>query len=327
MIPLTIVANALSTPNLFMVGAFVLIVGIVLGLGLLAIRMSQDPIRDRLETLVKDDAVAPSAGIWEGLANQLPQTRLDNGILDRELRRAGFYKPTARSEFLGLRNLLVFLALIGGGIVAVGIGPSAPEIPVNVGRIVRFNPAVLAVVVGVLVAMCCWAIPRLVLQYMGYRRVRRVTDSLPFAMDMLTMTMQGGLTFRDALYHVSREIYYAHPALAVELLIIRQHAELTSVENAFDQFGKRIDSPEIVALSSLIQQGQRLGTDVVTSINEFADGLRTKRRQTADARSNRAAIQMLFPLTMLMVPAVMIVLWGPAVLQLFDFVKNFEGGL
>ena len=175
MIPLSILANALSTPNLFMVGAFVLIVGIVLGLGLLAIRMSQDPIRDRLETLVKDDAVAPSAGIWEGLAHQLPQTRLDKGVLDGELRRAGFYKPTARSEFLGLRNLLVFLALIGAGLVAVAIGPGAPvavvpfkqEIPVNVGKVVHFNPAVLAIVVGLLVALYCWAIPRLLLQYLG----------------------------------------------------------------------------------------------------------------------------------------------------------------
>jgi tight adherence protein C len=305
----------------------VLFVGVMLGLGLLAIRLSQDPIRDRLESLVKDEAVAPSAGIWEGLANQLPQTRLDNGILDRELRRAGFYKPTARSEFLGIRNLLVILALVGAGVVAVSFGPSAPEIPLNVGKVVRFHPAVLTVVIGLLIALCCWAIPRLILQYLGYRRVRKVTDSLPFALDMLTMTMHGGLTLRDSLYHVSREIYYAHPALAVELLIIRQHAELTSVDNAFDQFAKRIDSPEVASMCSLIQQGQRLGTDVVTSINEFADALRLKRRQTADARSNRAAIQMLFPLTMLMVPAVMIILWGPAILELFDFVKTFEGGL
>jgi tight adherence protein C len=326
-ITLALLAELASLTNLLTFGAFALIMGVVLSLGFLAIRISQDPIRDRLESLVKDDAVAPSAGIWEGLANQLPQTRLDNGILDRELRRAGFYRPTARSEFLGLRNGLVFLALIGAGIIAVGIGPSAPSIPVNVGKIVHFNPAVLTVVIGVIVAMCCWAIPRLVLQYLGHRRVKRVTDSLPFAMDMLTMTMQGGLTLRDALYHVSREIYYAHPALAVELLIIRQHAELTSVDNAFDQFGKRIDSPEVIALTSLIQQGQRLGTDVVTSINEFADSLRLKRRQTADARSNRAAIQMLFPLVLLMVPAVMIVLWGPAVLRIFEFVKTLDDGL
>ena len=175
--------------------------------------------------------------------------------------------------------------MIGAGIAAVAIGPGVEPIRVNVGRVVRFDPAFLTVIVGVMVALCCWATPRLVLQYLGYRRVRKVTDSLPFALDMLTMTMQGGLTLRDALYHVSREIYYAHPALAVELLIIRQHAELTSVENAFDQFSKRIDSTEVVAMCSLIQQGQRLGTDVVTSINEFADGLRLKRRQTADARS------------------------------------------
>ena len=83
MFDLTLLAQVLSWTNIFTFGAFVLIVGVVMSLGYFAIKMSQDPIRDRLETLVKDDAVAPSAGIWEGLAHQLPQTRLDNGILDR----------------------------------------------------------------------------------------------------------------------------------------------------------------------------------------------------------------------------------------------------
>ncbi len=188
--------------------------------------------------------------------------------------------------------------------------------------------AMFTVLVGLLVAAMCWAVPRLILQYMGGRRVRRITESLPFAMDLLTMTMAGGLTIRDALYYASRELYFAHPALAIELLIIRQHAELSSVDNAFAQFAKRIDSPEVIAMASLIQQGQRLGTDVVTSINEYADALRLKRRQTADARSSRAAVQMLFPLTILLVPAVMIILWGPAILQIISFIKNeMAGGL
>jgi tight adherence protein C len=323
---LTVLTNLLTLQNLVALGSFAGVVLVIFVVGMLLIRMSQDPIRARLESLAKGDLLPPSAGIWEGLSHQLPQTRIDNGILDRELRRAGFYKPTAKVEYLGLRNGMVILALVATGIVAVALGPKAPDLVVP-GAKLKFPAPMLAVMIGLLVAVLCWAIPRIILQYLGSRRVKRVSESLPFALDMLTMTMAGGLSLRDALYHVSRELYFAHPALAVELLIIRQHAELSSVDNAFEQFAKRIDSPEVVSMCSLISQGQLLGTDVVTSINDFADDLRLKRRQTADARSSRAAVQMLFPLTLLMVPAVMIILWGPAVLELVEFVKSFEGGL
>ena len=310
---LTLLDNLTTLPNIITFASFAVVMIIIFVVGILIVRLSQDPIRDRLESLSKSDAMPPSAGIWEGLSHQLPQTRMDNGVLDRELRRAGLYRPTARAEFLGLRNGLVILALFVTGIVAVAFGPK------------NSTGAFYAVGIGLTVAACCWAIPRLILQYSGHRRVAQINESLPFSMDMLTMTMSGGLTLRDALYHVSRELFFAHPALAIELLIIRQHSELSSVDNAFEQFSRRIDSPDVVALSSLMKQGQRLGTDVVTSINEFADDLRLKRRQNADARSSRAAIQMLFPLTLLMVPAVMIILWGPAILTLVEFVRNFEG--
>lgn len=316
---ISVIHDLLTLPNILTLSAFGLVMIIVFVIGMLAIRLSQDPIRDRLESLAKSDAMPPSAGIWEGLSHQLPQTRADNGVLERELRRAGLYKPTARVEFLGLRNLLVVLALFATGAIAVWFGPDNSEY------------AIYTLAIGVTVAALCWAVPRLILQYVGRRRVARINESLPFAMDMLTMTMAGGLSLRDALFHVSRELFFANPDTAVELLIIRRHAEMTSLDNAFEQFARRIDSLEVVSLASLVTQGQRLGTDVVTSINEFADSLRTKRRQTADARSSRAAVQMLFPLTMLMLPAVMIILWGPAVLELIDFVKSFQpagsGGL
>jgi tight adherence protein C len=308
----TILSELLALPNLITFGAFALLMVVVFVMGMLIVRLSQDPIRTRLESLAKGDGMPPSAGIWEGLATQLPQTRLDNGILDREIRRAGLYRPTSKTEFLGIRNGLIVLALVGAGLAAVAFGPKEPLM------------AYYAVLAGLLLAALAWAIPRLVLQYMGRRRVRAVNESLPFAMDMLTMTMEGGLTMRDALYHVSRELFFAHPAMAVELLIIRRHAELSSLDNAFDQFAKRVDTPEVTSLAALIRQGQRLGSDVVTSINEFADSLRLKRRQTADARSSSAAVQMLFPLTLLMVPAVMIILWGPAILELINFVKEFD---
>ena len=283
-------------------------------LGGLLQRLTHDPIRKRLESLsYKGETGQAPHFLLEGLAQQLPQTNQDNGKLDQELRRAGLYKPSSRVLFLAIRNGLVLLVLVIFGLIAVYLGPDQ----------LRLILQVSAPAVGI--AGLAWAVPRLILHQKAVQRVRRINDGLPLALDMVTMSLSGGLSLQDSLFHVSREIVYIYPDLAVELLIVRQQAELSSLDIAFAQFAHRIDSPEVTSMATLVAQGQRLGSDVVGSIQQYADDMREKRRQLADAKSSRAAVQMLMPMTLLLVPAVMIMLWGPSMLELYEFLKDFEG--
>lgn len=299
--------------NLVTACAFLVIfVGFVV-IGQLVIRLRNDPVRQRLQSLAKGESMPGAGGLLEGLSQQLPQTSNDNGALDRELRRAGYYKARARVDFLALRNGLVIFALFVTGAGAIFVGPDNLDLTFKI------------IVGGAVAASLCWAIPRVMLTWQGNRRVRRITGSLPYALDMITMSLTGGLSLREALFHVSKEIYASHPEVAVELLIIRQQAELLSLDMAFDQFARRIDSHDVVALAALIAQGQQLGNDVATSINQYADSMREKRRQSADAKSSRAAVIMLLPMTFLMLPAALILLWGPSILELVRFLQTFDG--
>jgi tight adherence protein C len=307
-------AELLAPLNLITFVAFVVIAGLFLMMGLGLRRLRYDPIRERLDAF-RDEPVDDTVfgqGLTEALAGQIPLTRLDNGMLDRELRRAGYYRPTAKSEFLALRNALIILVVILTGMIVVGIGPERQTLVLQV------------LVVGLVVALICWAVPRLYLRSAGTARVARIRHALPDAVDMITMCLTGGIALRDALAHVSREIYFAHPDLAVELLIIRQQAELTSLEAALDQFSRRVDAPEATALATLIIEGQRLGTDLADSMREFSDTMRTTRRQLADEQTSRATVKLLFPITLCLLPAAIIYLWGPAVVGLIDFLRNFE---
>jgi tight adherence protein C len=78
----------------------------------------------------------------------------------------------------------------------------------------------------------------------------------------------------------------------------------------------------VVALAALVTQNQRQGTGVVESIHEFADNLRLKRRQLAEGKARLAELFLLFPVVFFIVPSVLFLLWGPAVLQLIDYFQN-----
>ena len=304
----------LSSINLITAAVFIALSAFFIFSAILLRRLTRDPIREQLEATSLDERGSVVGGVFlEGLASQLPTLRADDGALDRELGQAGFYEPTARRDFLALRNGLILLVVIASGLMAVLIGPERQDLVVRV------------LIGGAVLAALAWGVPRLMLRSRAAARVQRIRLALPNALDMLTMCMTGGLGFPEALEHVSREIRGAHPDLAVELAIIRKQAELGSLQQALQQFALRIDTDEIVSMAALVGYGQRLGIGLVSSMQDFADSIRLKWRHSAEERANRAAVALLLPVVFFLLPSAFILMWGPSVLELWTFIQQFEG--
>ena len=75
-----------------------------------------------------------------------------------------------------------------------------------------------------------------------------------------------------------------------------------------------------------MRQTARLGSNVVQAVRDFADDIRTRQRQTADERASKAGIKLLFPLVLCLAPAALLILWGPALLELRNFFRTFNVG-
>lgn len=292
---------------------FVSITLVVFAVAWLVLRLRQDPYKARLAEESREIVRGREPSPWaKSMAANMPATPRDNGELDRELRRAGLYRPSARIEFLAIRNALIVLAVIVTGLIVVAIGPDDMDTVLKV------------LFIGLMAAGVAWALPRLILRGRGNKRVDRIERGLPDALDMMSMCMSGGITLQHSLVRVSREIFPAHPDLAVELLVVHQQAELTSLEQSFRQLAKRLDSRDVNALCSLVIQGLELGTSMVDAIREYADDVRLRRRQDADERAAKASVKLLFPIILLLLPSVFIILWGPAILEMIDFFRTFE---
>jgi tight adherence protein C len=252
--------------------------------------------------------------LTDPLAAQLPLLGSTEDSLERDLRRAGYYKPSARTEFLALRNIMALGIVVLTGAAAVFIGPDRPQLLAQV------------LVWGFAAAALAYVLPWLFLKQQVRRRTALIQRGLPDAFDMLTMCLSGGLGINDSLAHVSREIYPAHPDLGLELEIVRRQAEMSSLGDGFKHFAQRVDVPETAALNALMQQTERLGTNVVQAVKDFSDDIRTRQRQTADERASKSGIKLLFPLVLCLAPAAMIILWGPALLELRNFFATFAAG-
>ena len=99
--------------------------------------------------------------------------------------------------------------------------------------------------------------------------------SLPDALDVLVICLEGGLSLTAAFRRVGAELRTAHPLLASELNILQREMQLgQSAGEALRHFGDRADLEELRGLASVIVQSDRLGASLGHALRVHADGLR-----------------------------------------------------
>jgi len=258
-----------------------------------------------------------SAGPYSrAMAKIVPQLGSEVDKIDRDLKRAGYYGKSALIEYMASRNTLIVLVLIATGVLAVLADPTTPL------------PKIV-LVIGGLVVVLGYAVPRMVLNLQARARVDRIQRGLPDALDIIRMCLTGGLPLRDALARVAEEIQSFHPDIAVELNVIHRHADTNSMPVALKNFSRRIDTPDINALAALVSQSDQVGTNVASAVAEYADGIRRQHRQRADEAASKTTIRMLFPVIFCLAPPIYILLCGPPLLQLRNFVteEHEPGGI
>jgi tight adherence protein C len=289
------------------VAAFCVTTLVTLVFGLTVVRARQR-VRNIADVTTRERTGRPS-GFARALAGAIPQFSGEIESLEQDLKRAGFYGPYALVEFLAARNFIVIGALIVGGAAAVVSDP-ATRLP----RIILIATATTAAL--------AYLLPRTVLHAQANRRLGRIQRGLPDALDIIRMCLTGGLPLRDSLERVAREVEFFHPDIAVEFEVVRRHAEADTMQKALKEFARRMNAPDVNALSSLVSQTERTGTHVATAVTEFADSVRRQYRQRAEERASKTSIKMLFPVVLCLAPPVFILMLAPPILQLRNFIRD-----
>jgi tight adherence protein C len=230
------------------------------------------------------------------LAGQVPMSAAHQAEIQQELRDAGYYRPTALMEYAAIRAMLIFLPLIVACLALLVV----PE-----------QHMLLVVVLGILGAMLGYSLPRVYLNYRARWRARQIERGLPVAVDLLTLGLSAGQNILTAFKRVSLEMRRSYPVLSQELQIVASQADLRSLEQALQELAARVRIPEVRTLALILAQSERLGTDIITALLEFASNFRLTMKQRAEAQANRASFWMIFPsLFCLWMPAAVLMV-GP----------------
>jgi tight adherence protein C len=160
-------------------------------------------------------------------------------------------------------------------------------------------------------------LPNLVLARRVARRKREIFESIPDALDLLTVCVEAGLSLERALIKVAAEIHIKSIVLAQELqLVLMEIRAGFSKERALRNFALRTGLEDIDTLVAMLVQSERFGTSMGAALRVHSDNLRTKRRMIAEESAAKIALKLMFPLIFCIFPTVLLVLVGPAAIQI-----------
>ena len=160
-------------------------------------------------------------------------------------------------------------------------------------------------------------LPNLLLKNTIARRQREIFETFPDALDLMTVCVEAGLAMDAALARVAAEIGLKSEVLSDELNLVTLELRAgSSKEKALRNLALRTGVEDVDALVAMLIQSERFGTSIAASLRVQSDQLRTKRRQRAEEQAAKIALKLLFPLIFFIFPSLLVVLMGPAFIQI-----------
>lgn len=144
-----------------------------------------------------------------------------------------------------------------------------------------------------------------------------IRRSLPFVLDLLTLSVEAGMDFMTALQrNVDRKKV---DALGEELLIVIREIQLGKTRReALRDMGKRVDLQDLRSVVNALVQADELGVSIGSILRIQSDQIRQRRFERAERLANEAPVKMLAPLLLFIFPSVFLVLLGPIIAKLMN---------
>jgi tight adherence protein C len=227
--------------------------------------------------------------------------------LKQALAQAGFHDAGAPAVFLGAKVLLLIFGIAISIVIILPLGALTP----------------LKVIIILAVGFILSLLPNLVV---SLRRKRRCTDvrlRLPDAIDLLEICVSAGMGLDQAWNAVADEVRGVSTILADEMALANLEIHLGAPRPvAMRHMAERTASDELSSLVATMVQSERFGTSISEALRTFATSLREQRSQRAEEAAEKMAVKLLFPLVLCIFPAMLIVVGGPAIMEVLKIISS-----
>ncbi len=231
--------------------------------------------------------------------------------------------PGASEDGQQLRRQLIRAGLRGENVVQIFLASKvliavlAPSVFLTVNAQLQ-EPLAAAAPLAVVLCSLGFYLPTIWVASRVRERQQKIERGLPETLDLLVTCVEAGLGLDAALSRVAEETRLASPILADELSLtfLEVQAGVPRVD-AFRRLSLRTGVEDLRSLAATLAQSEIFGTSVATALRVRAEWIRTRRMQKAEEKAAIVAVKMTIPLVFCILPSLVAVVMGPAVIRIF----------
>lgn len=145
-------------------------------------------------------------------------------------------------------------------------------------------------------------------------RRKSMTRDLPDVMDLVTVSVEAGLSFDGAIDRVISAI--KSPVTEEFAIMLKEVRMGKSRKDALREMSLRCNTSDMTTLLGSIIQADELGVSIGNILRIQSKQLREKRRQRAREKSLKAPIKLLFPIILFIFPTIFVLLLAPVLISM-----------
>jgi tight adherence protein C len=236
-------------------------------------------------------------------APMMPKSELEQSELKLKLANAGFRSEAAVSVYLGIR-FAVFISFL--------VVSCLLFLPKHGMTMKAFQPIVIYTGIG-------FYLPAFVLWWIRTKRQQEIFLSLPDALDLLVVCVESGLGLDAALRKVCEEMKEHAKVICEEFSLANFQLQMGRPRReVLHDLGVRTGVDDVRSLAAILIQADRFGSSIAQALRVQSDSMRTRRKQIAEEKAAKTAVQLIFPLVLFIFPGIFVVLVGPAAISIMD---------
>jgi tight adherence protein C len=221
--------------------------------------------------------------------------------LQQALIQAGFLGSKSAHTFQVLRVMSAVVAALVGVLVGLVFRKAGP----------------VMMVFGVVGGVLGFVLPSVALQRRARSRQFAIARQLSDVLDLLVVCVEAGLGLFEAIKIVGVETERQKQEIGRELSLVASEISAgASLGQALRNLAERTAVEDIKPLAATLIQSEQLGAQIAPALHASSDALRTRRRLRAEEQAQKTTVKILFPLVLFILPAMLLVIVGPAVIQI-----------
>lgn len=220
--------------------------------------------------------------------------------LGHELVQAGFHQSAVYS-FQIIRMIAAVAGCLIGALVGWIVGGDEGSI---------FVCAFAGFTVGVIA-------PSYYIKRRARMRQATIANELSDALDLLVVSVEAGLGLNEAIKVVGDEAERQDQVIGREFgLVAAEISAGRTMGEALRSLAERTSVEDVKPLAATLIQSEQLGAQIGPALRASSDALRAKRKLRAEENAQKLSIKILFPLVLLVLPAMLMLIIGPAMIQI-----------